>query len=786
MDPSLRIVLSGVNNTGVAMTSLLGDLREIKGATAGISDQVRRTAKSLTVSGGVMTAALTTPLTLAAREAVRLWSVQEDAMAKVAQAVRQTGGAAGFTAGELYGMASALQEITTFGDEQTLNDVTAQLLTFTNIAGAQFERAQLSAMDLATVLGGNLQSSAIQLGKALNDPVRGLSALGESGIQFSDAQRALVKRLAETGRMAEAQTVILDELAKQYGGQAAAAAQTLSGQQQQLANAFGDLKEQVGEIVAQWLPALNRRLKQAVDWLQQLSPETRETAVAIAGVAAAIGPAMLVVGSLGFAVTGLTGALGAAAAAFTFLTGPVGLVVAGLGLAAGGAAWVISEFGGAERATDTLTGSSQELKSVTERLAQAKGATAQAAYLEAVQLRDGVRAQLADARATAARTKARLDWLDVIRRYGRVLPGINLAGLIVDEAGILGSRKEIEELGATISGLEADVAGLDGALSNIDLGGAITTPTLTYGGIEGGTGAIAKTTEALRGQASALRDQSRALGYFGAAAQATVPQVQQFEAQVRTVGAELTGPFKDVLARGELDFRSFGDALVSIGQNLATRLIDQAFRPIEEGLARLLATSASGGGGGGIFGALLGGLGSALGLSAAVATPSLGGASTLGLSTPAMGSLPGGGASLGGASAFGAGAGSFAMPFAEGGAFDRLGRIRMFAKGDVFGAPTLFGFGGELGVMGEEGPEAVMPLARAGDGSLGVRMVGGERPGPEAAGGRVGVDVRVFVDEDGAWQARVDEIAMRRARAETQAGLSQLMDARGESGEVLS
>ena len=61
-----------------------------------------------------------------------------------------------------------------------------------------------------------------------------------------------------------------------------------------------------------------------------------------------------------------------------------------------------------------------------------------------------------------------------------------------------------------------------------------------------------------------------------------------------------------------------------------------------------------------------------------------------------------------------------AQPFARGGAFVQ-GRVTPFAKGGVVGAPTTFPMRGGTGLMGEAGPEAIMPLARGADGSLGVR-----------------------------------------------------------------
>ncbi|WP_374432321.1 phage tail tape measure protein [Tabrizicola sp.] len=64
------------------------------------------------------------------------------------------------------------------------------------------------------------------------------------------------------------------------------------------------------------------------------------------------------------------------------------------------------------------------------------------------------------------------------------------------------------------------------------------------------------------------------------------------------------------------------------------------------------------------------------------------------------------------------------MPFANGGAFSQ-GRVMPFAKGGVVSSPTGFPMRGGMGLMGEAGPEAIMPLTRGPDGRLGVQAAGG-------------------------------------------------------------
>ena len=70
---------------------------------------------------------------------------------------------------------------------------------------------------------------------------------------------------------------------------------------------------------------------------------------------------------------------------------------------------------------------------------------------------------------------------------------------------------------------------------------------------------------------------------------------------------------------------------------------------------------------------------------------------------------------------------SNAMPFAKGGAFAQ-GQVMPFAKGGVVAQPTTFGMRHGSGLMGEAGPEAIMPLTRGADGRLGVQAAGGGRP----------------------------------------------------------
>jgi len=213
------------------------------------------------------------------KESIQAASDSQQAFARIEQAIITTGGAAGYTAEQLNEMAAGLQKMTIFEDDQILTDVTSQLLTFTNIAGTQFERAQKAALDMSTVLGKDLNGAmaklgptSIQIGKALNDPIKGITALSKAGVQFSEDQKAVIKSLVETGKVAEAQNMILNELEKEFGGQAKTMAESGLGPIEKLKNSWGDFKELIGGgligIINQLGKIAGDVLGKVVEWFQ--------------------------------------------------------------------------------------------------------------------------------------------------------------------------------------------------------------------------------------------------------------------------------------------------------------------------------------------------------------------------------------------------------------------------------------------------------------------------------------------------------------------------------------
>ena len=156
--------------------------------------------------------------------------------------LKSTAGVAGLTAKELTKMASALQKQTRFGDEAIIK-AQSLMLTFTKVGEEVFPDAIEAVLNMSEAMGQDLQQGVIQVGKALNDPILGVTALRRVGVQLSDQQVDLVKKFTETGEVAEAQKIILGELETQFGGVAKAAGETMPGALDQMGNALGDLGE---------------------------------------------------------------------------------------------------------------------------------------------------------------------------------------------------------------------------------------------------------------------------------------------------------------------------------------------------------------------------------------------------------------------------------------------------------------------------------------------------------------------------------------------------------------
>lgn len=176
--------------------------------------------------------------------------------ALTAQVIKTTGGAAGVTAGQVDKLSNSLA-LQTGIDDDTITRGQRLLLTFTGIRNEVgkgndvFTQATKISADLSASLGQDMQSSVIQVGKALNDPIKGVTALQRVGVSFTASQKKQIKTLQESGNTLGAQKLILGELQKEFGGAAAAGA--TSGQK--ISVAFHQIGQTIGTAL---LPVVDK------------------------------------------------------------------------------------------------------------------------------------------------------------------------------------------------------------------------------------------------------------------------------------------------------------------------------------------------------------------------------------------------------------------------------------------------------------------------------------------------------------------------------------------------
>lgn len=247
----LKVTLVGVDNTGSAFGSAA---RNADGLDTKFSGLGRTVAAAL---GGVAVAGIA-GLGAAFAQGVRDAASYEKITDQVAQTIQSTGGAAGVTADGLKAYAGQLESISGVDEELILSGQNV-LLTFTNIRNGVgegndiFDQASEAALNLSTTMGGDLVGANTLVGKALNDPIAGMTALRRAGVQLTDAQQAQVTAMVESGDVLGAQKVLLGELEVQFGGAAKAAGEGLTGSIARAKDAFQDMFR---ELATALLPTL--------------------------------------------------------------------------------------------------------------------------------------------------------------------------------------------------------------------------------------------------------------------------------------------------------------------------------------------------------------------------------------------------------------------------------------------------------------------------------------------------------------------------------------------------
>jgi hypothetical protein len=302
--------LNDVNKRATALTSGVGGLVGGFGALSG--------ALTALAAGGALKGVMDT-----------FGEYQADILA-LEQGLKNLAGSASQSLEPLKQLASDLGEQTLFNEED-FNKGFGLLTSFGNIAVEQYGRVAMAASDVAQISGTDVQAAMMQLAKALNAPTQGVAALARSGIQFTDAQKDVIKELENTGRLAEAQQLIFKELEKQYGGASVAAAGGFAGALDTMGEKIYDVQKAMGPMIEDALKPFVVVITQGADVLgNQLLPAINNLPSPVKTFAASLVGLTAAFVALQFAMKGVIAIATSAAFATLLAAGPWIALAAGI------------------------------------------------------------------------------------------------------------------------------------------------------------------------------------------------------------------------------------------------------------------------------------------------------------------------------------------------------------------------------------------------------------------------------------------------------------------------
>ncbi len=243
-----------------------GSSKQFANALKDVEKQAKDSAKNITTLKGAVSALIGGFLGLEVvrtivdqfKQSIEKAHEMNRVMTQTQATIASTGMVAGISAEQVKRMADEIQDNTAIQNNAAQAGMN-MLLQYTRIGEEVFPEATQAMVDMATATNGGvipsvsqLEMTAKQIGSALNDPIRGLQRLTESGITFTEEEKKKVRALVDSNQLIEAQGVILDRLSV-YQGAAESQAQTYQGRISKLNNELDDVRKVVGNSV---LPAI--------------------------------------------------------------------------------------------------------------------------------------------------------------------------------------------------------------------------------------------------------------------------------------------------------------------------------------------------------------------------------------------------------------------------------------------------------------------------------------------------------------------------------------------------
>lgn len=260
--------------------ALVGDPSSLNRAFATVEKRAGHMGGAIASAAKVASVALVGGLVVGVKGAIDAFGEAEKVAAQTNVTLKSTGGAAKVTAKEISDLATAISRKSGLDDE-AIQSGENLLLTFTKIRNETgrgndiFTRATKTVADFSVTFKKDLAGSAILVGKALNDPIKGTGALSRVGVQFTAQQQKMIKALVASHDVLGAQKIILKELETQTKGSAEAYGNTLPGKIDKAKVAFGNLQEAVGGALA---PAFGDAADAAANLITNLTTSDRPAA----------------------------------------------------------------------------------------------------------------------------------------------------------------------------------------------------------------------------------------------------------------------------------------------------------------------------------------------------------------------------------------------------------------------------------------------------------------------------------------------------------------------------
>lgn len=256
------------------LVEIVGDARPFTKATEEATHKASAFSGFIANAGSVMTgflgAQVVGNITNFIGESVKGAIAAQQLAATTDAVIKSTGGVAGITAQHVGNLADQIKNLTGVDDDAVRGGENL-LLTFTNLrneAGAGndiFDQSTKIMTDMSVALGQDMKSSAIQLGKALNDPIQGMTALQRVGVSFTEDQKKQITTLQQHGNLLGAQKIILGELNREFGG-AAKAAGNSTGSMEHMQAAISDAGKAMATLLLPAIDALSPKVVQLANW----------------------------------------------------------------------------------------------------------------------------------------------------------------------------------------------------------------------------------------------------------------------------------------------------------------------------------------------------------------------------------------------------------------------------------------------------------------------------------------------------------------------------------------